>query len=184
MLNDQTNDNILAARIKNSNREAFGLLYKRYRKIIYFFSLRFLRDPADAEEIVQIVFVSIWEHRYQIDEKKNIKSYIYRIAVNFIYNSLKKKAIRNKYIENELQKSESYLNPYDEIFYNDLDERIGAVISTLPPQQQKIFSFRHFEGLSHEEIAHRLDISVRTVENQIYRVNMVLKERFRSEILS
>jgi RNA polymerase sigma-70 factor (ECF subfamily) len=184
MLNNQPDDTVLAARIRNSNREAFGLLYNRYRKIIYFFSLKYLSEASDAEEIVQTVFVSIWEHRDQIDEKKPIKNYIFRIAVNFIYNALRKKAIRRKYMIREMEKPEGSSNPYEQIFFNDLDERIGEVINTLPPQQQKIFSYRHFEGLSHEEIAERLDISVRTVENQIYRVNKILKKEFRSEMLS
>lgn len=184
MINNQVDDSVLAARIRNSNQEAFGLLYKRYKKIIYFFSLKYLVDPSEAEELVQVVFISIWEHRAQIDETKSIKNYIYRSAINHIYNLLKKKAVRRKYMLKEMEKPEGFSNPYEQIFYKDLDDKIGEIISTLPPQQQKIFNFRRIEGLTHEEIANKLELSIRTVENQIYRVNKILKKSFNSETLS
>jgi RNA polymerase sigma-70 factor, ECF subfamily len=182
MVNNQVDDKILAARLKNSSSEAFGLLYKRYKKIIYYFSLKYLGDPAEAEELVQVVFISIWEHRGYIDENKSFKSYIFKSAVNSIYNQLKRKAVRRKYMLKEMEKPEKTSNPYEQIFFKDMEEKIGEIVMSLPPQQQKIFNFRRFEGLSHEEIAVKLDLSVRTVENQIYRVNKILKSRFISDI--
>lgn len=182
MDNKLPDDNLLASRIQDGSMDAFKILYDRYKRKLYYFSLRYLENTTDSEELVQVVFISIWEHRKTLDDSKSIRSYIYRSAVNFIYNCLKKKAVRNKYMEQELQKPESSVNQtYEQIFYMDLERRIDTILSSLPLQQQKIFNFRRFEGLSHEEIAKKLELSVRTVENQIYRVTKVLKEQIKAE---
>jgi RNA polymerase sigma-70 factor, ECF subfamily len=180
-LSNDIEDNVLAQRIRNDDSEAFTVLFTRYRKILYYFSLKYLHDPADAEGLVQIIFISLWEHRKSLDEKKSLKAYLYKIAVNNIYNNLKKKALRRKYIIDELKKPERSVNPYPQIFYSDLDDKIELLVTTLPPQQQKIFNFRRFEGLSYEEIAVKLSLSVRTVENQIYRVTKLLKHKLDTE---
>jgi RNA polymerase sigma-70 factor (ECF subfamily) len=181
MDNSRIDDRALVSGIKKNNSEAFGQLYNRYKRIIYYFSLKYLGNPEEAEELVQNVFISLWQHRKLLDEKKPVKSYIYRSVVNGIYNILKKKAIRRKYILEELKKPEGSANPYEEIFYRDLDEKISSVISSLPESQQKIFNMSRSGGLSTEEIAQKLQISTRTVENQIYRVTKILKIKFRSE---
>lgn len=178
-------DNLLASLIRNDSLEAFKSLYDRYKRKLYSFSLRYLDDNDDAEELVQIVFVGIWEHRRSFDETRSIKSYIYKSAVNNIYNHLKKKAIRSKYIHMELQKPERSANQtYEQIFSKDLEIKIENIIGSLPQQQQKIFVLSRSEGLSNPEIAKKLELSVRTVENQIYRVIKLLKEQLKAEILS
>ncbi len=177
-------DIVLASGIIKSDREAFSLFFEKYRRIVYYFSLKYLSDPDESEELVQTVFVSIWEHRRLIDKKKSLKNYLYRSVINAIYNSLKKRAIRRAYMINEITKPEGAADPYVQIFDNDLREKLDNIISYLPPQQQKILNYRRLEGLSSEEIAQKLKISVRTVENQIYRATKLLKDIFRSEVKS
>jgi RNA polymerase sigma-70 factor (ECF subfamily) len=139
----------------------------------------------EAEELVQSVFINIWEHRKSLDETMSVKNYIYRSAVNYIYNYLKKKAIRARFVEKELQKGELQSNQaYDQIFFHDLETSIISIVKTLPPQQRKIFQLSRLEGLSHEEIAKNLDLSVRTVENQVYRTLKVIKSKLKGEIFS
>ena len=178
-----TDDHILAFKIRNDNLEAFELLYNRYKRKLYCFSLKYLENSSDAEELVQVVFISLWEHRKNIDDTKLIKNYIYKSAVNYIYNFLKKKSIRKRYLEFEWQKPEGSVNQtYDNLFYLDLEKRLDIIIGSLPPQQQKIFYLSRFIGLSHENIARKLGLSVRTVENQIYRVAKILKRHLKSEM--
>ncbi|MFZ0282381.1 MAG: RNA polymerase sigma-70 factor [Bacteroidales bacterium] len=181
MLEDLAEDKKITSLIKKGDREAFSTFFNKYRRRVYYFSLKYLGDPDEAEELVQSVFVSIWEHRRLIDKKKSLKNYLYRSAVNSIYNFLKKRAIRRAYVIKELKKPESTSDPYEQIFHNDFEERIDQIICSLPLQQQRIIQYRH-QGLSLKEIAQKLNISVRTVENQIYRVNRLLKNSFRSEM--
>lgn len=178
----QHEDFLIASRIRKGDREAFSLFFNKYRRMVYYFSLKYLGDKDEAEDLVQAVFVSIWEHRSLIDKKKSLRSYLYRSVVNAIYNSLNKRAVRRAYLIKEIHKPEGINDPYEQIFNNDLRERLDHIISFLPPQQQKIINYRRNEGLSFEEIAQILNISVRTVENQVYRATRLLKDIFRSEV--
>ncbi len=177
-------DETLASGIRKGDREAFALFFNKYRRVVYYYSLKYLGDPDESEELVQSVFVSIWEHRRLIDKKKSLKNYLYRSVVNAIYNSLKKRAVRRAYMIKEISKPEGSSDPYVQIFDNDLRDKLDNIIGLLPPQQQKILNYRRLEGLSSEEIALKLNISVRTVENQIYRATKLLKDIFRSEVKS
>ncbi len=184
MLKNLPEDDTLASRIRKGDREAFSLFFNKYRRLVYYFSLKYLSDPDESEELVQSVFVSIWEHRLMIDRKKSLKNYLYRSVVNAIYNSLRKRAIRRAYMINEISKPEGASDPYVQIFDNDLREKLDNILRYLPLQQQKILNYRRLEGLSSEEIAQKLNISVRTVDNQIYRATRLLKNIFRSEVKS
>ena len=183
---DDISDNILAARIRQNDKAAFKSLYDRYSRKIYFFSLKHLNNTSEVEELVQSVFINVWENRGSLDPDNSIKSYLYKAAVNYIINYLRKKTIRARYIESELNKGEKSSDvTYEHIFFQDLERSIDSIVGTLPSQQQKIFSLNRSEGLTHEEIARKLGISVRTVENQMYRsirlIRTILKEKYYRE---
>jgi RNA polymerase sigma-70 factor (ECF subfamily) len=163
--------------IRDNDLTSFELLYNRYKRNIYSFALRYLKNPYEAEDVVQIAFINLWEHRSSLDEAQSVKSYLYRSVVNLIYNTYKKRAIRSRYVEYELNRLDHSSNPtYDLVLQHDLEKNINDVVSTLPPQQQKIFRLSRNSNFSHEEIAGKLDLSVRTVENQIYRTLKVIRK--------
>jgi RNA polymerase sigma-70 factor (ECF subfamily) len=168
--------------LKNDNQAVFGELFNRYKKKLYYFALSYLNDNVEAEEVVQSVFVRLWESRSTLNETMSVKNFIYKSTVNACYNFLRKKAVRNRYIENEvITFNENEDRSYDEIFYKDLKRQIDNIIASLPPQQQQIFQLSRFEGLSHADIATRLSLSVRTVENQIYRALKIIKDNLKVE---
>lgn len=178
MVNNSENisDNILAGRIRDGDMGAYKLLYDRYSKKLYYFSLKYLHTTDEAEELVQSVFVSIWEHRKSLDTSMPLKNYIYRSAINYIYNYMKKKAIRARYIELEIQKGELHSNQtYDQIHLHDLEKSINSIVEALPSQQQKIFQLSRSKGLSNKAIARKLNLSIRTVENNIFRALKIIK---------
>lgn len=173
---------LLVTRIRDDNLDAFEMLYHRYKKKIFYFSLRYLKDREEAEDLVQQIFINIWEHRKSLENALSIKSYIYKSTVNRIYNILKKRAIRTRYAEYELQKPDQHANQtIDQIFFHDLEKTIDEIVITLPSRQQKIFHLSRFEKFSHEEIAKKLDISIRTVENQIYRAIKIIRAGLREK---
>jgi RNA polymerase sigma-70 factor, ECF subfamily len=173
---DNTSDTLLVTMLRQNDKDAFRVLYNRYSKKIYYFSLKYIGNNTEAEELVQSVFISVWEKRMSLDPDNSVKSYIYKAAVNYIYNFLKRKAIRDRFIESEIKNGQdSSDNTYEQVFFNDLERSINSAVETLPPQQQKIFQLSHFDGLSHKEIAKKLDLSVRTVENQMYRALKIIK---------
>jgi RNA polymerase sigma-70 factor, ECF subfamily len=173
---DNISDNILVTRIRQNDKGAFKILYDRYSRKIYFFSLNHINNTSDVEELVQSVFINVWECRESLDPDNSIKSYIYKAAVNYIINHLRKKTIRARYIKTEFENGEKYSDiTYEQVFFHDLEKSIDTIVGNLPLQQQKIFRLNRYEGLTHEEIAKQLDLSVRTVENQIYRSTKIIK---------
>jgi RNA polymerase sigma-70 factor, ECF subfamily len=174
---DNVTDNLLVTRIRQNDTRAFKLLYDRYSKKIYFFSLKYLGNNVEAEELVQSVFINVWENRGSLDPGNSVKSYIYKSAVNYIYNYLKKKAIHARFIESQMHENEIQSdNSYEEVIFHDLEKSIKTVVETLPSQQQRIFQLSRHDGLTYQEIAVKLDLSVRTVENQMYRALKTLKK--------
>jgi RNA polymerase sigma-70 factor (ECF subfamily) len=176
----EVDDNILISRIRNNSMEAFEVLFNRYKKKLYYFSYKYLKDHSDTEELVQTVFLSLWEHRKSLDDSLSIKNYIFKSAANNIYNQIKKKVVHDKYVEHSLQRMDPDTNQtLDQIYYKDLKESIDAIIATLPPQQQKIFLLSRYEDLSSKEIAEKLNLSIRTIENQIYRVTKIIRNELK-----
>jgi len=170
-------DDVLAGRIVNDDQLAFEQLYNRYFRKVFYFSVRYIQNRVEAEDLVQTLFVNLWESRKSLNPDLLVKSYIYRSVTNLIYNCLKKRAIRSRHIEYELRKGEQFSNQtYDQLYFQDLEKSIDNVVNSLPPQQKRIFYMSRGQGYSYEKIARTLDISVRTVENQIYRTLRTIKK--------
>lgn len=182
--NDNISDNLLVTKIRQNDKDAFKSLYNRYSKKIYFFSLKHLGNNVEAEELVQSVFINVWENRESLDATNSVKNYIYKAAVNYICNFLRKQAIRARFIESEINKGEIHSNlTYEQVYFHDTERTINSIVETLPSQQQKIFQLSRNKGLTNKEIAKKLDLSVRTIENQKYRALTIIKKALKGGIL-
>ena len=162
--------------IQKDDRVAFYQLYESYSKRLYGFVLRFLKQEADAEEIVQEVFIKIWESRKKIDVYSSFESYIFTIAYNATMSLLRKRMTENKYLEH--LKAIQFGNAPDiigEIQYKELNEKIHSLLNELTPRQKEVFLLSREGGLSHNEIAEKLDISVLTVKKHIANTLSFLK---------
>jgi RNA polymerase sigma-70 factor (ECF subfamily) len=173
---------MLVRRLRKGDKQAFELIFNRYKEQLYFFTQGYLHSSTDSEEIIQNVFLSLWESRDSLKEELSLKSFLYKITVNNIYNYLKHKAIEHKYLEYiSVQEIKLEDNSEESIIYNDLKKNIDQLINDLPSKQQLIFKLSRKEGLSHNEIAVRLGLSVRSVENQLYRALKHIREKLKNE---
>lgn len=165
--------------INRGNKNAFRELFERYSGQIYHFALKYFRNQQEAEEVVQDVFLKIWEKRDGLDRSKSIKSFVFTVAVNTIYDSVRRRNIENSYkdfAKNNFDfQSET---TWHEVIYNEMLAKVEDIIYCLPNQQRRIFKLSRQKGLSNEEISIRLNISKRTVENQLYRALIFLKKHF------
>lgn len=155
---------------------AFEVIFNKYSKKIYFFVLGYLKSHEETEEIVQSSFLSLWENRFRLDESSSLKNYLYTIAVNKVFNFLKREVLSKKYLEsiNEIDEE----NPTEkEIYFNEFNAKLETILNRLPEQQRQIFILSRFDNLSNKEIAKKLQLSVRTVENQIYRALKIIKKK-------
>jgi RNA polymerase sigma-70 factor (ECF subfamily) len=148
---------------------AFYNIYERYCKRLYGFVLKYIKNEADAEEIVQEVFVKVWEARSKIDIYSSFESFLFTIAYNSTISLFRKRVCEKKYLEylKLLQHLEKAPDLTDEIQFNDLNSKVQTLLNELTTRQKEIFLLSREEGLSHEEIAKKLDISVNTVKKHM-----------------
>lgn len=153
--------------LKTGNKESFTVLYKQYWSQVYNFSRLYLTSREAAEEVVQEVFVKVWESREFIREDDNFKGLLFIITRNLIFNQSRKNFNEDFYKMSVLSAMEQSYDMEAEIDTQNLREYIDQLIAELPPQRQLIFNMSRKKQMSYREIAEQLNISEKTVENQI-----------------
>lgn len=171
--------------IREDNEVAFYQLYERYSRRLYGFVLRYIKQEADAEEIVQEVFIKIWETRDKIDVYSSFESFLFTIAYNATISLFRKRAREKKYLEHlkSLQQVEAAPNLIDEIQFNELNDTVQSLLNELTPRQKEVFQLSREQGLAHEEIAKKLNISVNTVKKHIANTLAFLKSRLDNSLM-
>ena len=168
-------------KFKAGEASALYTIYDMHSQKLYRFALGLLKDHDNACEIVQEVFVTLWEKRNQVDITFDFENYIFTIAHNAIRKFFRKKSMENKFRDILLNTStETIENADTSIIYNELLELANRTIEKLPPKRKTVFKLSRLEGLTIKEIASRLDISTRTAENQLARALKYLKEELHS----
>lgn len=168
--------------IKHGEQEAFRELFEKYAPKIYQFSLSYLKNEEDAKGLTQDVFIKVWEKREILDASQNIKAYIFKIAVNTIYDFIRHKNIENAF--NDFARINFDIhsnNTWDTIIFEEMKSTLNKLVAQLPEQRRRIFNLSKRKGLSNDEIAQKLNISKRTVENQLYRALTFLKEHLKKD---
>ncbi|MFH6991013.1 RNA polymerase sigma-70 factor [Flavobacterium sp. FlaQc-48] len=164
--------------IKNGNEAAFEKVFKMYFKNLHAFAYTFMKDDIIAEEIVQNVFFKIWEKKDQLQIDDSLKAYLYRAVHNESLNHLKHLKIKNSF---QLQYSDP-MEPSDQdassqMIATELENDIQKAINELPQQCRTIFQMSRFEQLKYQQIADHLNISIKTVENQMGKALRVLRSK-------
>lgn len=168
--------------LKAGQKKAFNELFELYGPKIYRFALAYLKSKHDAEELMQDVFLKIWENRENLNPSRNVKAYIFKIAINCIYDFIRNRNIEkafNDFTKEEFQPGSESL--WHEVIWRDMLSRLNDIVNRMPEQRRLIFLLSREEGLSNGEIAEKLYLSKRTIENQLYRATQYLKEHFNTD---
>lgn len=169
-------DSKLIYRLKDGDRDAFNAIYWHYSPKLYNTVLYLLNDSDIAEDVVQELFLTIWEKRGNIQPELNFEAYISTIARNLAYKYVEEALHKNLPME-ELKDSKLISNSEEDTIEADsLREYIFNVISSFPEMRRKVFIMSRFENLSHAEIAEKLALSERTVEAHIYQALKELRK--------
>ena len=168
------NDHQLLERIKSGNASYYEELFRKYYRPLCLFVFKYLRDPDEAEEIVQEMFVRIWQKKEDLVIATSLKSYLYQAVRNICLNHLKHEAVKLEYQKNSIDSS-STANVSDTLVALELEVRIRETLDKLPTERKRIFLMSRNEGLKYREIAEKLNISVKTVENQMSKALKFLK---------
>lgn len=164
----QNIDSQLVTLLKQGDADAFEKVFFSFADRLYYFAMRYIRNQSDAEEIVQEVFVKLWENRENLNENLSFSGYLFTIARNTIFNQNRKKVNEqayHDYVRNFLEISSSKTE--DDLIYSDIKSIIDKVVEELPPQRKLIYKLSRESGLSYREIAEQLNLSERTVEAHI-----------------
>ncbi len=164
--------------VKINDIGTYEELFRTHYSNLCSYAKKYVGDLDAAEEIVQDVFVKLWENRNTIEINSNFQSYIFRAVRNSCLNLIKHINIREEYKNyNQQELEENRQNLEEEIFASELEIRIREAIDQLPVERRKVFVLSRYEGLKYREIAEKLKISDKTVENQMGKAIRFLKEK-------
>jgi RNA polymerase sigma-70 factor (ECF subfamily) len=175
-----TSDEIeLIERLQNSDTEAYMILYKKYHVLVYSWAIELVKMAPLAEDLVQDVFLKIWQIRTRLNPHQSFPAFIYRIARNKAFTLLKKIASDEKlrtdvtsYIGATAESTENKL------LWQEYETILQTAVEQLPKQRQKVFKLCRQEGKSYEEVAQELGISRNTVKEHMVMAVKNIKDYF------
>lgn len=156
----------LFERIKQRDKTAFDILFRKYYAALCRFSYAMCLSEEDAEESIQDLFVHLWEKSSVINIETSLKAYLYTSARNYTLNAMKKRQIVRNYL-NEYAENGSLQEQEEKISEAEIGQLIQMGVDTLPEKCREIFILSKQEGLTYDEIAEYLNISKKTIENQM-----------------
>lgn len=166
----------LVRRIRLSDAAAFQELFDLYHQDVFNFLYYKIGSVEAAEDILQDVFVKIWERKLQLKSDTSIKSFLFTIANHAALNFIRHNNIVMKFQVEEQHNPVFGESPHAELERKNQQELLMKSISNLPEKPRVTFMMCKFDGLSYKEVAKRLDISIKTVEGHIGRALKMLRE--------
>ncbi len=166
----------LINRLKKGEESAYELLFNEFYGVLTVYANKYVKDIETAKEIVQDLFVHLYEKRENLDINSSLKSYLFRSTHNRCINYINAQKIRIQHAEYVFKTADiTEDNLEQEVNKTELEQALFTAINELPPKCQSIFKMNRFEGLSNTEIAEKLKLSKRTVETQISKALRILR---------
>lgn len=174
-------DQKLFKALKAGDTIACKIIFERYKSILYQHAYRMLGNHDEAQDVVQDVFLNLWQKRVQLDVKSSLSSYMYQAVRNRILNLISHQQVIDRYSESlkAFWKEGEYTTDH-ELREKELIAVIQREINTLPPKMRRIYLLSRRDDISYRQIAEREGISEKTVRNQVYNALQVLKSRISS----
>jgi len=176
---NHTEEVSILSRLKDGDELALQELILLYKKPLALSMLRLLKSKEDVEELLQELFLRVWNNRERIDLNYKIKSFLYKIAENLVYDQLRKIAREKRLAVNYFSYIvEAYSHIEEQLFDKEVRDILFTAIANLPEQRRKVFELCRMQGKSYEEASQLLSISVATVNSHITNANASIKKYF------
>ncbi|MCJ8164045.1 RNA polymerase sigma-70 factor [Pontibacter sp. E15-1] len=166
--------------LKAGDVSAFENLYRLFEPKLYAFALRLVRNREDAEEIVQEVFLKVWEGRHLLEPDQNVDGYLFSIAKHLVYNKARRKAYEfafAQYIAVAGERTGCFTEQAVE--FKDLTKLLEDAYDALPPVRRQVFVMSRVEGKSNSEIAQLLNTSNSNIENHLHKALKAIRQKFK-----
>jgi len=169
-------DSSIIDRLQRGEEDALTELYRKYWRSLYITSYNVLKNKQLCEDIVQEIFISIWNRRENLSIKTSLKSYLYACVRYQVFAQIKKnrKMLRVD-LFNAIDQRIEYTSPETEFVYKELVQQMNKAIESLPKKCKRVYLLSRNENLSNLEIANELHISKKTVENHMTKALRILK---------
>ena len=170
------NEKKLLLLIKKSDEVAFKKIYELYSNRLSGYLFKLLKSEILVQEVLQDVFLRIWNNRQNIDAEKSFRSYLFRIAENLVYDLFRKAALDRKLKAEIISNSCQYYEHVEEqMFTKENLHLLQNAIDALPPQRRQVFRLCKIEGKSYDEVSKLLGISASTISDHIVKATKFLK---------
>ena len=174
-----TNEQELVQALQNGDERAVEALFKSLYQRLCNYANTILNDIYESEEVVQQVFVQLWEKRETMEITTSVQSYLFRAVRNTSLNKIKHEKVRRIYAEEVTAMAQQSEPATVTSFHNELQNQIHVAIESLPEQCRLVFKLSRFEELKYVEIAEQLGISVKTVENHMGKALKLMREQLK-----
>jgi RNA polymerase sigma-70 factor (ECF subfamily) len=169
-------DEQLVVLFREDNEQAFDEIYNRYWSKLFATAYKRLRSREATEELVQDLFTSLWANRKKLHIHTSLAAYLFASVKYLVLRHLQKEAVKSNYMQSMKLYTVSVSNPAEEaVLLSDLQSRLQREVDNLPAKCRSVFELSRYEGQSMKEIAVKLEISEKTVENHIGKALKILK---------
>jgi RNA polymerase sigma-70 factor (ECF subfamily) len=169
-------ESVLIQSLATRDEAAFEKVFKTHFKALHAYAFTIIKDEAAAEEIVQNIFLKLWERSENLSIAGSVSSYLYRAVYNESLNHIKHQKVRTAYGQHlSFSMKDASDNAAKRVSLKELEARLATALNELPEQCRTIFQLSRFEELRYREIAEQLQISTKTVENQMGKALKILR---------
>lgn len=159
-------DSELLEQLRQDNEVALDIIFKKYWQPLFISAFNLLKDKATCEDIIQDIFIRVWDRRYEIEIRTSLKAYLFASMRYEVFRQIKVGNARADIFEGMDQVFEEP-SPYEDLVHKELLAKVDLVIESLPDRCREVYRLSREEQLSHKEISEKLNISPKTVETHI-----------------
>ncbi len=153
--------------LKSGDQKSLEKMFKAYHRYLYVIAFQYVSDENRSRDIIQDIFYDLWNRRSHLNIKGSLKSYLRQAVINRALATIRKDKNMSFMEHNTLPENNNSNSVEVDYEQKELEEVVKKAVDTLPERCKEIFYLSRFEGLSHKEIAARLEISTKTIENQM-----------------
>lgn len=176
-------DTELVELLKSGDEASYTEIYNRYKGVLYRHAFKKLKNQEEVDDVLQEIFTHLWVKRTTFDSQNNLIGYLYVSLRNKILNVIAHQSIQTDYVTKYQQIVDEGTAITDHrVRLSLLKQLIEKEVGALPPKMREIFEFSRNEHLSHREIAEKMDISEKTVRNQINNALKILRSKLGTAI--
>jgi RNA polymerase sigma-70 factor (family 1) len=172
----------LINRLKNDDETALSAIYKNYWQPLYVSAYHIIKDKQICEDVIQELFIKLWNKRHEIEITVSLKAYLYASIRYEVYRQIRMGAIRGDIYDDLIERIHTPAI-YGNIEYKELIAQISSIINKLPEKCREVYKLSREENLSHKQIASQLNISTKTVENHLTKALRQLRTSLTAEMV-